>query len=122
MDLIERFLTGCIVSARRQRILFELSKPKKYDDAISRFAHNPKSIIKPDSIVAIVDSEHIPQDYFKGELLMLSFLKRESLGEDSEQARRIVSGGHGPIVLVSSSGTALVKTEDNEILLLRFEA
>lgn len=122
MDLIERFLTGCIVSARRQRILFELSKPKKYVDAISRFAHNPKWIIEPDSIVATIDSEHIPQDYFKGELLMLTFLKMENLGKDSEQAKRIVSSGYGPIVLISSSGTALVKTEDNEILLLRFEA
>ena len=121
MDLIELFLRGCVVSERRQRILFELSKPKKYVNAISRFAHDAKSIIVPRSVVSIVNSEQIPGEYFKGELLILTLYKRENIEGEPEWARRFVSDEYGPIIVISSLGTALVKDEDNEIMLLRFK-
>ena len=48
---LERFVYSFIRKSRRERILYELTKPERRYDGISRFCHQAKELLDPSKIV-----------------------------------------------------------------------
>ena len=115
------FVNKCIIPERRKRLLFELSRPNKREVFLGRFAHNTESLLKTNVIEMVIDAEHIPQKYFSGELYVLSFTKEDGKFISAEKAMEYISQGYGPLIILSSHGKAMIKTEENRVYLLSFD-
>ena len=121
MDLIKVFVEQCIVCERQSRLLFEFSSPKKRGKAIDRFSHGVDSLIKKQSIVSIVNSSNVPSEYFEGDLVVLSYSHIMDTKISCSEAKEYIQMGFGPIIIISSVGKAIIKTEDFDVYLLKFD-
>jgi hypothetical protein len=59
----ERFVNSYIRKERRERLLYELSTPKKRYEGISRFCHGSKELIDPSKIVMEGDGIDRDRDF-----------------------------------------------------------
>lgn len=119
-ELEVAFVNGCIVRERKNRLLFELSTAEKRNNAISRFAHQTDALAQTKRIVSIVDSEHVPPCYFDGDLHVMYLADNGGKSISQAEAKSRISNSYGPLIVISSLGLAVIKTEDNRIYLLNF--
>jgi len=119
--LEELFVKTCIAPSRQGRILFELQKPGKRNDAIERFSHDADYLLNKDRVVMTPKISTLPPDFLQGDIWAMYLYDAGGKAINSQEMMQMIDDEYGPMIFISNTGRAIVKTEDNDLYLLAFK-
>ncbi len=114
----ELFVTKCIIKERQSRLLFELQKPNKRNYAIDRFSHNAKQLIKSDRIIKYISLSEVKHFLINNSVWAIYPYDNGGKFLSREDAWTMIENQEGPIILISLPNYAILKFEDNDIVVL----
>lgn len=117
-DIEELFVNKYIVKQKRERILFELRKPSKRIDALSRFCHNydtyldERKIVKRGKKITDKELKEIVEKYGnKNKGFMICWDKRYDLMEMTADTAISIIRNDGMCALFISGDVCIISTE-----------